>query len=947
MSPDRVSRYRVLSDIGHGGMGRVTLAEDTELNRRVALKFLAHSGIGDRSTSRRLMREAQAAARLDHPFICKVYEVGESGDDEPFIAMEYLEGETLKDRLARGPLPLAEALRLGAEMAEALDCAQTRGVVHRDLKPSNVMLTGDGHVKVMDFGIAKQTLAEASSTEAATTTGTGTDALTGTLAYMSPEQLRGQAVDSRSDVFSFGLVLYEMLTGRHPFASESPLATAEAILGGPAPPLARHMKGPPALLEHLLERLLARARDERVQTFRDVRAELRSISGTGAVPAAGEGTRRPWRRVAAWSAAVLGATLAAWAILAWLDRPALAFNERDWIVVADVDNETGDPVFDRSLSTALTVGLSQSQYVNVLPASRIRDARQRMQRPAADPLNEPLASEVAVREGAKAVVACSISKVGAVYHLTAQLVDPHTHASVLTESVRAASKDEVLPALDDLATRVRRNLGESLGALSQQHLSLPKATTASLDALKLYADAGRAPDSPTKFRLLEQAVALDPDFAMAHAQLGLDYYLQSERSLRLKGEQHVRTALGLLDRLSQRERLLVAALAEDSRGNRDAAVTAYKAYLTAYPDDSDVWFRLGWTSMATLRRYEAAAEAFRRVIAISPNNSAALVNLATALTGLRRDEEAREAYERAFAIKPGEMLGFFVNHEYGFTLVRLGDVDGATDVFGQMIAESGPEKRARGQRSMALLEMYLGHYRKAAERFGEAIVIEQANDYPVSEFRDRLFLAAALAGRGRSSAVDAELTRVEALIARLSLGPEWLRLAAKFFARHGRVDRAETLLAAMERTIGDPTSDSSANRNTRRDRAHLDVARGEVALSAGRADEAVGILEPTAQVDTDNADTLDSLASAYLAAGRDEDAARTYEAIIAAQPFGTEAQPYWFDAHLRLAEIRLRQGRADAARTMYESMLRIWKDADDDLQPLLEAKKGLEGIERR
>ncbi len=945
MDPEGVSRYRILSDIGHGGMGRVCLAEDTELHRKVALKFLTSPAADDRSARRQLLREAQAAARLDHPFICKVYEVGESGD-QPFIAMEYVEGETLKDRLGRGPLPLAEAIRLGAEMAEALDCAQTHGIVHRDLKPANVMLTRDGHVKVMDFGIAKQAPAEATPAGPLATTGTATDVLTGTLAYMSPEQLRGQPVDSRSDIFAFGLLLYEMLTGRHPFASQSPLATAEAILSEPVPPLARHLRDAPALLEHLMDRLLARQKDDRVQTFRDVRSELVSIAGTGRAPAVVHGPiRRGWPRAAA-AAAVLAvaAAVVVWLVAGWLNQPALAFSERDWIVIADVDNQTGDPVFDRSLSTALDVGISQSQYVNVLPPSRIRDARQRIQRPPTDPLDETLAAEVAVREGVKAVMACSIAQVGSVYQLTARLIDPQTRAPVLTESVRADGKDAVLPALDELATRMRRNLGESLGALSQQHVPMPRATTASLDALKLYADSGRAPDSATKFRLLEQAVTLDPDFALAHAQLGLDYYMQSERSLRLKGEEHVETALGLLDRLSFRERLLITALAEDSRGNRDAAVTAYKAYLTAYPDDSDVWFRLGWTSMATLRQYEPAVEAFRRVITISPNNSAALVNLATAYTGLDRDQEAREAYERAFALRPSEMLGFFVNNEYGFTLVRLGDLDGAAGVFNKMLAESEPEKRARGCRSMALLQMYLGHYGKAAESFGEAITIEQANDHRVSEFRDRLFLTAALRGQGKTRAVGAEMDRIDALITRMTLGPEWLRLAVKLFARNGRLGRAEDLITGMQRAVGDPTSDSSANRNTRRDQANLDVARGEVALAAGRADEAVELMKPAEQIDNDNADTLDSIAAAYLAAGRTDDAVRVYEQIIADRPFGGEAQPYWFDAHLRLAEIRLQQGDVHAARELYETVLEIWKDGDEDLLPLREAKAGLQGI---
>ena len=941
MDPLQPLRYRILRPIGQGGMGSVSLAEDTELGRKVALKFVTPTKAGDTSARQRLVREAEAAARLDHPFICKVYEVGESGD-QPFIAMEYLEGTTLKERIAQGPIPMREALRLAAEIAEALDCAQQHGIVHRDLKPANVMLTSDGHVKVMDFGIAKRLATNRpDATDAQTMTATA--GLTGTLAYMSPEQLRGEPVDSRSDIFAFGLVLYEMLAGRHPFARGSPLATAEAILSEPVPPLARHMTDPPALLEHIQDRLLAREARDRFQTFRDVRNELVSIAGaSGAVSVAHARTRRRWSRTVAVAAVlVVAGALVVWQMAGWLSQPALAFNQRDWIVIADVDNQTGDPVFDRSLSTALNIGLSQSQYVNVLPASRVGDALQRMQRPPADPLDETLASEVAVREGAKAVVACSIAQVGSVYQLTAQLVDPQTRAPVRTESVRADGKDKVLPALDELATRMRRNLGESLNAISKQHVPLPKATTASLDALKLYVDAGRAPDPATKFRLLEEAVTLEPDFAMAHATLGLDYYLQSDRSMRLKGEAHVARALGLLDRLSFRERLLITALAEDSRGNRDAAVAAYKAYLTAYPDDSEIWFRLGWTYMATLRQFEPAAEAFKRAIAIDPSNSSALVNLATSYTGLHRDQEGREAYERAFALRPSEMMGPFVNQEYGFTLVRLGDVDRAEAVFAKMIAENDPGRRARGHRSLALLEMYRGHYKEAAAEFGEAIAIEQANNYPVSEFRDRVLLAGALLGRGQQRKFDEDMDRLEALIGKLTLSPEWLRMAVKLFSRNGRSRRAEAVLSGMQKTLGDPTSDSSANRNVGRDEASVNVARGEVALAAGKANEAVERLETASQIDTDSADTLESLARAYLAAGRIDDAAHAYEQLIADRPLGTDEQRYWFDAHLRLADIRVRQGNPAAARALYENILAIWQDGDEDLVALKDARDGL------
>lgn len=930
LHPDR---YRVLSTVGEGGMGRVDLAEDVELGRRVALKTVSRASIGDEAARRRLLREASAAARLDHPFICKVYEVGER-DGQPYIAMEYVEGRTLEDRLREGPLPVPEALQLASEIAEALECAQTHGVVHRDVKPSNVMLATDGHVKVMDFGIAKS-LAPG---DAHTADVTATLGPSGTLPYMSPEQLQGARVDARSDIFSVGLVLFEMLAGRRPFARESAVATAAATLTEPTPSIAAYVPDAPTLLGHLLERMLAKDPEERIQTFRDVRNELRSIRADDDASEPRAPRRSRIRRLATAAVTVLFAVLAA--VLLWPEQPALAFAERDWILIADVENLTGDPVFDRSLATALDVGITQSQYVNVLPESRVRDALARMQRPADERIDESVASEIAVREGVKGVLACTVAQVGAVYQLTARLIDPASHAVVWSESVRVEEKDDVLHALDELATHVRRSLGESLRMLSRQHLPLPQATTASLDALKLYADADSAPGRAATIRLLEEAVALDPDFALAHAALGLTYYQASERPERLRGEEHVTKALSLLDRLSLRERLWVTALAEDARGNREAAVLAYRAYLAAYPDDSDAWFRLGWNHMAGLGQYEQGAAAFEHVIDIYPAAAGALINLATCYGGLQRYREARDAYERAFAAWPDAVMGDFVNHEYGFTLVRLGELDRAAEVFERMMAESDAEKRAKGYRSAALLDTYRGRYQKARQSFEQAVVIDHASVAPVSEYRDRMYLATVLWAQGEETALDAEIGRIRTLVSGMALGPEWVHHAVRLFARSGRLRQAQEILQASAENADNPTSDSSINRNSQNDAAYLDLARAELAIASGRGDEAVDLLIG-AHEQLASSPSLESLATALLAAGRLDEAAARYEALIADRPFGTEAQEYWFRAHLRLAEIRRARGDVEGAHALLEEIVTLWQDADEGLPVLEEARERL------
>ena len=468
---------------------------------------------------------------------------------------------------------------------------------------------------------------------------------------MAPEQVEGRTLDSRADIFALGVCLYEMLTGAHPFLKKSSFATADAIVNQDPPPLELFMRDPPELLDRMLRRALAKDPVERYQSFRELRLDLDALAdkrtSTG-VPVMPVRVERPRSRRLLWSAAAL-AVLAVVAAGAWrastrflTPTPALAFSGRDWIVITDFENLTGDPVFDRSLRVGLDVAIAQSRYVNVLPVTRVQDALRLMKREPTAKLDEGLAAEVAVREQVKAVLACSIARVGDRYALTAKIVDPQTRAAVRTESVQARNKDAVLPALDELAARVRQNLGESLASVSTQQVALPRATTASLEALRLYADSLRPRGSGVEFDLLRQAITLDPDFAMAHAQLGHAYYLMADSSQRQLGEQHFVRALSLLDRLSQRERLWITALAEDSRGNRDASVAAYRSYLAAYPDDAGAWFRIGWTYLAGVHQPDLAVDAFNHAIALNPSNANALVNLATAYSGLDKNREAVE-----------------------------------------------------------------------------------------------------------------------------------------------------------------------------------------------------------------------------------------------------------------------------------------------------------------
>jgi len=939
----QVSRFRVLSRIGQGGMGEVYLAQDLSLNRPVALKFVTLADAADPDASRRLRREAHAIASLDHPFICKVYESGES-DGRTYLAMEYVEGRTLKERMASGPLAPADTLRLATEIAEALECAHARGVIHRDLKPANVMVGVNGHVKVMDFGIATRIDAIDHTTRMAVDA-TQAGVITGTLAYSSPEQLLALPADARSDIFSFGVLLYEMLTGEHPFARPSLAGMVDAILNAPPPSPRMPSSSVASRLERAALRCLEKDRERRFGSFQEVRAALQTdLAASTTAPA-----KRGQRVVAA--AVVLTIAIAAAAAFrlwpAWLrvSEPALAFSARDWIIITDCENLTGEPVFDRSINMALEVGIGQSNYVNVYSRDRVQSALQRMRRPPTASIDLALASDIAQRDNVRAVLSCAISRIGDTYSIAGRIIDPRTQRIALTESAVAAGRDRVLPALDQLAGGLRRRLGESLATLSTQNVALPQATTSSIEALKLFTDSQRLDTTRapgTSDLLLEQAIAIDPDFAMAHAFLGHSYLLASEPPARRAGEDHIRKALSLTNRLTTRERLLIEASADDAHGDREQAAAGYHSYLTQYPDDVNVWFRLGWTYMAGLDQGQNAIEAFERVLAIDPRNIAAMLNIATCYGGLGQYERAAATYEKVFAIKPDELLGQYINNEYGAVLMHLGRAAEAETAFTKM--SSQPTMRARGLRSLAFLSMFRGHYGDALRLLREAIALNQAADANVSVYRDRMIVVRALLATGKKAEVQRELTQVTALIAHMDFGPEWLASLVTVQSRLGNVREGERLVALMTRSVGNVVAAASTNRSTSRERGFVDVARAELLAAEHKADDAeAAVAAAKARLGSDALAT-----AAYVAAaiGHDDDAAARYGQLIDHPVYIIEAQEDWFQAHLALGTVYERTGRRQDAKRLYERIAGLWKDGDSDLVPLREARARLQALTR-
>ena len=664
-----LGHYTVVERLGAGGMGEVYRARDARLERDVALKVVASNVADDEDARRRLRKEALTLSSLSHPNIAVVYDFNVV-DGVTFVVMELVPGSDLRDRMNRGALDEKEVVTLGAQAADALQAAHAAGVVHRDLKPANLRLTPQGRLKVLDFGLAARV--ETSGDVSRLATETAAVRIAGTLPYMAPEQLRGEPADPRSDVYALCVVLYEMATGIRPFDARPDALLINQILNeAPKPPRERQ-----PLISAGLEALILKGLDKdperRYQTARELLVDLERLRTLSSL-ASPELVKTPPSRARSairWMAAVMALTTTVAVLgLIWRESlfggPVLSFAPRDWILVADFDNQTGEAVFDNSLATAFTIGLRQSSYANVVPRARIDEALGRMQRKDTPRIDETLGREIAVREGVRALLAPAISRVGQQYVIFAKLVDPQSGAEVRSYGERASNADDILDALSRIGEALRRDLGESLESIRQDSRPLPKVTTASLEALQSFADGGELWRKASYKEALvhyQRAIDRDPDFAMAHAAIGgaLVSFVFNDS---VRGKEHLDRAVALADRTSERERMFLQVTYQAALGNRADAADLYRAYLYRYPDDYTVRYNFGGL-LRDLRRFDEAAAEYTEVLRLSPNNASAFINLGTSHSGAGRTEDALAAYDRAYALEPTWKTRGNLNHEY-------------------------------------------------------------------------------------------------------------------------------------------------------------------------------------------------------------------------------------------------------------------------------------------
>jgi eukaryotic-like serine/threonine-protein kinase len=926
-----IGHYLVTEQIGAGGMGIVYRACDQRLNRDVALKVLPPGTLGDEAPRKRFRKEALALAKLNHPNIGTVYDFDTEGDVD-FLVMELIQGETLGDRLTKSPLTEKEWVAISLQIAAALEEAHEHGIVHQDLKPGNIMVTPKGQVKVLDFGLAR--LLDADSAGEVTATLTQTDGA-GTLPYMAPEQLCGGPVDPRTDIFAAGVVLYEMCTGQRPFQEKQAPRLIQQILNEAPRPLQEWNRRISPQQESITLKALDKQPDLRYQSARELRVDLERLgalqSASSAAAAVPYASRRGWKqtlrthpRAIYSSAAFLAIVVAAvwWLVGA---RPVLSFAPRDWLLITDFDNQTGDPLFDRSLQTALTVSLEQSPHANVVPRPRIADSLHRMGKTGDEKITEELARDISQREAIRAILSCSIAKVGQQYALTARLVDPQSGVAVRSYYESAKDQDHVLDALGAVATHVRRDLGESMLATSNANRPLPMVTTRSLQALKLFADGG-ALWSKGKWdaatQAFESAIKADPDFAMAHASLGDAYYSHVFNSPQ-RGKEHMDKALQLAERTTERERLYIQTRYAQDLGHVAEARNFFDVYLKSYPDDWGMRFNYA----ALLRgdgQLQDALEQYKELVRISPNNPFIYIDLATTQNGLGNYQEALRNYELAFKLDPSWKTNQNINHEYGMTLFRVGDEAKARETF--KLAFEKPDLKPKGLRSIAWLDLYHGKYAAAKPQLQEALLSDENFKWALSILREHNLLAIVANGQGDRAGQLRELDLAVPFLANSGLQVRAGLWLGTQYARAGSLAKAADVLEKI-RPMADPKNPENSSDSQ--------ALEAEVELARGNKDHAIELLSLADKAKT-SAMTLEGLAHAYEVSGNNEQAAVWYERFVGAAepPLGWEPQQDWIAARYHLARIYFAKGDKANASKQLDWFLDVWKDADPSL-PLL------------